>query len=439
MRKVKKSQKSKVKVVREKGESKMTGQALLNAIAKDIETAAEEVGCQPGELTVAQYNKAGGYFREWQMRKAGGGFNAIKKVFFEKDLPKDRATIGEVKDLRKQYLATERALDSREMFLSRLDGIMQNIKPIKVVPYKPKDSYKPTARVVNLLLSDLHFGSDLDARETGVNWGKIEEARCFAHIVKNVCSYKLQYRSETKLCASIAGDVIENNLHGGSSAAPLHEQVCRAIHLLSQGIARFSENFPEVEIYYAVGNHGRDTSVHTHGRATAQKWNAMETTIYYAVKKACGHLPNVKFFQPLTPWVTYDALGHKVYVTHGDTNLAIGNPGNTISIKSIDTQINRLNSSLVDDQKYEVFAIGHVHLALSTQLPSGAHLFMNGPLVPPNSFAQTFGIMKSPQNQVMWETTKGFAVGDQRFINASGAEEDASLDSIIQPFSEIDV
>jgi hypothetical protein len=63
---------------------------------------------------------------------------------------------------------------------------------------------------------------------------------------------------------------------------------------------------------------------------------------------------------------------------------------------------------------------------------------MNGALVPPNPYAQTLGIMNSPQNQVMWETTKGFAVGDQRFINTAGAEKDASLDEYIKPFKGIE-
>jgi hypothetical protein len=430
--------KAKKRPVSDLKQPKMTDQQMLNAIAGDIAGIAEVLAVEPGMLSIPNYYKNGGVYKEWQMRKFGG-FNAIKKLFYEKDLPKSRATVGEMKELRKKYLQTERDLDNRELFIERLNGILENVKPIKTVPYKAKDSYHPVNRVVNLLLSDLHFGSDLETRETGVSWGKVEEARCFARVVKNVCDYKMHYRKQTKLIASIIGDVIENNLHGSSSAAPLHEQCCRAIHLLSQAVARFSENFPEVEIHYAVGNHGRDTAVHTHGRATAQKWNAMETTIYYAVKKACSHLKNVKFVQPFTPWSTYDALGHKVYVTHGDTNMNIVNPGNTISIRSIETQVNRLNSSLKDDEKYAVVAMGHVHVALSTQLPNGTFLFLNGPLVPPNSFAQTFGISKCPQNQVMWETTEKFAVGDQRFIDAQGAEKDASLDKIIQPFVGIDV
>jgi len=428
----------KEKAVRsETGVSKLTGQKLLNAIASDIRTVAEGADVEPGLLSLPDYYAHGGYFKEWQLRKVGG-YNAVKKLFFEKDLPKDRATIGEVKELRKKYLKTERELELRDLFIERMEAAISQIKPINIKPFKPKDAYKPIKRVVNLLLSDLHFGSDISSEETGISWGKVEEARSFAKVIKNVCAYKTHYRSETRLVANIIGDVIENELHDKSTAAPIHEQCCRAIHLLSQGIGRLAENYPEVVVNFAVGNHGRDMAVH-HGRATSMKWNAVETTIYYAVKKACANLKNVTFHQPLTPWVIYEALGHKVYVTHGDTNLAVGNPGNTISIRSIEDRINRLNSSLKDDEKLAVVAMGHVHISLCIHLPNGTYLFLNGPLVPPNSFAQTLSIMRSPQDQVIWETTEKFAVGDQRFINAQGAESDASLDAVIQPFRGIDV
>lgn len=419
-----------------KKEKEFNGKALISAIARDIKAIAEEAEISPALLSLPKYYEFGGGFKEWQMRKVGG-FSAIKKVFFEKELEKDRAATGEVKELRKKYLKTEKELEQREVFIEKLREAVASIPPVKLKPYTPSVK-KKINRVVNALLSDLHFGSDLDERETGHKWGKVEESRCFAKVVKNICNYKLQYRAETKLVVSILGDIIENDLHGASSAAPLHEQACRAIHLLSQGIARFSEAYPQVEVYFAVGNHGRDTGVH-HGRATSQKWNAIESTIYYAVKTACRHLTNVKFTQPLTPWVIYEACGHKIYNTHGDTNFAVGNPGSSVNIKSIEGSVNRLNSALKDDEKYAVVGIGHVHLSLSTQLPNGTFVIMNGALVPPNSYAQTFGIMKSPQNQVMWETTSEFAVGDQRFINANGAEKDKTLDEFIKPFDGIEV
>lgn len=404
-------------------------------IAKDIAKAAKLAGVEPTEVTKLIYYKNGGLYQDWDLRRHGG-FALIKATYFPQQ-DKSHAEIGELKEVKKQYSKIEKELQSSDLWLKKIKESISSIPAIKVKPFKTTKPKGSTKRTVNLLLSDLHFGSDLDPKETGHKWGKEEESRCFAKIVKNVCSYKTQYRKDTKLCVSILGDIIENELHGGSSAAPIHEQTCRAIHLLSQGIARFSEAFPEVEVYFAVGNHGRDIGVH-HGRATAQKWNAVETTIYYAVKTACRNLRNVKFFQPMTPWVTYSACGHRIYNTHGDTNFNVGNPNSTVGIKSIENSVNRLNSSLADDEKYAVVGIGHVHLSLSVQLANGTFVIMNGALVPPNSYAQTFNIMNSPQNQVLWESTKDYAVGDQRFISASGAETDTSLDSYIVPFKSID-
>lgn len=417
---------------------KVTGQNLLNAMADDIAKVAESVGIETANLTWSQYCKNGGKFGYQKLYTTGGGFNAIKKAFFEKDLPKDRATTGEVKELRKHFLSTERELQTREVFIERIKASLEKMKPIKMAPFRPKDAYKPIKRVVNVLLSDLHFGSDIAEDETGHSWGKVEEARCLAKVVKNVCSYKTHYRQETRLVVNIIGDIIENDLHDTSTAAPIHEQTCRAIHLLSQAVARFSENYPEVVVNFASGNHGRDKAVH-YGRATSMKWNSIETTIYYAIKTACSNLKNVKFHQPKTPWVIYEALGHKMYVTHGDTNMSVGNPNTSISIKAIEGHVNRLNSSLKDEAKFAVVAIGHVHIAVCVHLANGTYLFMNGPLVPSNSFAQTFGNMNGPQDQIIWETTEKFPVGDQRFINAAGSEKDSSLDKIIQPFTEIDV
>jgi UDP-2,3-diacylglucosamine pyrophosphatase LpxH len=301
-----------------------------------------------------------------------------------------------------------------------------------------KKGKKSEPRTVNLVLSDLHFGSDLDKAEVGIQWGIKEEARSFAKVVKNVCSYKLQYRSQTKLAVFLLGDIIENELHGRTSADLLHIQTCRAIHLLTQAVGRFAEAFPEVEIYFAVGNHGRDTSVHKQ-RATHMKFNALETTIYYAVKVACRNLKNVKFFQPKTPYIMMESQGHKVYATHGDTHLNPGNPGRNINTGSLEGQINRINSSLKDHEEFKVFVCGHVHMPTILQLANGAHLIVNGALTPPNAFAQSLNIMESRQTQVMWESTPERAVGDTRIIDVTNDPDTPDLDSIIQPFPGLDV
>lgn len=283
------------------------------------------------------------------------------------------------------------------------------------------------------MLSDTHFGSDLTVKEHLRDYGPDEEAAALCSVVKNVCEYKTEHRRQTELVLNILGDIIENELHGGAGAAPLHLQVCRAIYLLTQAVGILAASFPRVRVYFAVGNHGRDMSIHPK-RATSRKFNGIETGIYYAVKTACRNLKNVEFFQPLTPWVDYHAQGHRVYATHGDTNLTPGNPSSSINTRSLSTQTNQINASLKDREEYRVFAVGHVHQAMVTQLPSGAYLITNGALIPPNGYAQSLNILEAPQTQVLWETTHEYPVGDFRFITASQKVKDCQ----IKPFLGLD-
>lgn len=291
---------------------------------------------------------------------------------------------------------------------------MKNSPPVKVA-YTPKPAKAGIQRTLSLNISDTHWGADLYRAEHTVNYGPVEEAAALWSVVKNVCDYKIEHRKETELVVNLLGDIIENQLHGPAGSAPLHVQTCRAIHLLTQAIAIFAGCFPKVRVNCAVGNHGRDMAIHP-SRATAQKFNGIETTIYFAVKTACRELKNVEWNQPATPWFSYFAQGHRIYGTHGDTHLNPGNPGNKVDVSGLENQTNKINAGLEAAGRYEVFTCGHAHSATILQLTNGATLIVNGALTPPNGYAQSLNIMRAPQVQVMWETTSEHAVGDARFI-----------------------
>jgi len=417
---------------------------LVDQIAADMKRVAKKLGINPALLTKAKYFSGEPKISEWDLRKSGG-FIGIRNAYFEyDDDSRDEAAWTENADLRKAFRKLRRDSGSMDLMFNRISEAISKIPKIKVKPYKATKSKKKVKtkdlRTLNLVLSDLHFGSDLTEDEHGHDFGRVEEARALAVVVKNVCNYKLEYRDQTELVVNILGDVIENELHGSGSADYLHLQCCRAMWLLSQALAKFSENFYKVRVNFAVGNHGRDTSIHPK-RATDVKFNALETTIYYGVKLACSGMSNIEFNQPKTPWITYKAQGHNMYATHGDTNLNPGNPGNKLDVRGMEGQINKINAALDDSEEYEVFMAGHVHHAMATPMPNGTFLITNGALVPPNSFAQTLNIMESQQIQVLFETTKEFAVGDFRFINITSSDysSNKSLDLIIQPFKSLDI
>lgn len=323
--------------------------------------------------------------------------------------------------------------------LDYLARFAENVFTSQIKPVKPVVSKKTINRALNLTLSDLHFGADITKAETGyLDYGTKEEARRFAEIIKQTIDYKPHYRKETELHVNLLGDIIQHKLHDAQAAAPVSEQICRAIHLLSQGIAQLGENFPKVTVYCSTGNHGRDLNRH-HQRATSGKWDSVETVIYFALRKILAKYKNVKFLIPKTPYIIYEVFGHKVFATHGDTVLNVGNPGKSLNIKNIENQINQINSSMTDKEEIKVVIVGHTHCSSVSNLNSGTTLITNGALPPTDDYAVSLGYLENRASQTLTEMTQAYAVGDIRFIRVDGeTDKNSSLDKIIKPYGGFD-
>lgn len=307
---------------------------------------------------------------------------------------------------------------------------------VKAKAYK---SEKQTRRHLNVVLSDLHFGADVDGSETGnLSYGKKEEARRLAQIVKEVCSYKLEHRDETELNVLLLGDIIQGMLnHDPRDGAELAEQYCRGLHLLLQALTHFSASFKKVNVYCATGNHDRNITRHP-GRAVHSKHDSFATMIYYSLKAASKNLTNITFDIPRTPHVIATVGKHKFFAWHGDTGINVGNVGKNINISNIEQSINKVNASLRDQQEYSVFICGHLHLGTISFLPNGTTLIVNGGLPPVDSYGIFLGIHEANSGQMMFETVDDFAVGDVRFIRLSAdTDKDKTLEEIIEPWTSL--
>lgn len=422
---------------------RLSGHELSKYVADVIAEVADRIGIPAHELTWAEFRKETKFW--WGENNEGiarytitraGGFNQIRDAYFpivpsenivDKNRLFDHANLN--RRLGKAYAHKQFFIESTEEWSKRcFDG---KIKPIKV----PKGS-KNIERVVNVVLSDLHIGSDIQQEETGYQkFGKVEESRRLAAITKQICSYKEQYRDKTKLVVHLIGDIIQGNLHDPRDGAVKAEQFARAIHILSQMFGHLSASFSSIEVDCATGNHGRDTARHRE-RAIHQKWDSVETELYVALSYACASLKNVKFIIPKTPYCKVNVLEHKIFSTHGDTVLKPGQPGKAIKMDTLEAQINKINATLTDKEEYAVFVVGHVHTPSLTFLDNGVVMITNGCMVPVDQFAVSIGILESHCGQWIWESIKGHAVGDARLIKV-GAQHDAdeSLDSIIVPWT----
>jgi hypothetical protein len=361
----------------------------------------------------------------------------------QKILVSKKKSSKEVRDLSKDLITTYQQAEFIKEASDSLGHIMAKTLMPRIDPNwfhkngKPKKN-GPTKRIINGLLSDLHFGSDLNSEELPMSFGKIEEARRFASICKGLAQYKPQYRDETKLYFHLAGDIIQGQLHDPRTGATLTEQVARAIHIISSGLVFLAGQFPRgVEVFCTPGNHGRNITRHK-DRAVDQKWDSFENIIYYAVKKSLKYIPNIKIHIPKTGHYTYDCFSEKGFITHGDTILEIGYPGTRLDIAGMRKQINEINAAELGrgSKGYKLFAVGHVHVGSITHLPNGAILMTNGCLLPPDYYAVSRGNFHTACGQWIWESVENHIVGDHRFLVVDAAtDKDSSLDSIIMPFN----
>lgn len=324
------------------------------------------------------------------------------------------------------------------LFHQRMEEMSSRIFANKLVVqggYRPRKAVTEQ-RVLNLMLSDLHFQSLLDPREVPIGYGALEESRRLGYIITQATEYKRQYRHETTLYLHVLGDLIQGQLHDPRDGAPQADQVCAAIWYMTQAIGYLSAHFPKVVVFWVPGNHGRNMIRHP-GRAVHQKWDAIETQIGFAVKMATKHLSNVDVKLFYTPYYTYEAFGERGFMTHGDTVFDLGNVTEAIAVGKIEAKIHRINdeSRLSGERPCSLFGMGHLHVGHHSELPSGETLLINGALVPADPFAVSLGRLRTRCGQWLWESVPGHFVGDTRFCRVDvDADKDESFNKVIAPF-----
>ncbi len=416
-------------------EKKETNVTLVKRIVAAIKAAAKELGKEPSEVTKLDLLQNDYGINDWDLRKVGG-LALVKSAHFtitNKELP----AIRNLKDDRSYINKLENMVGTRIILEEEIQNAILGLPKVKIEPYKIKTKAK-VKRALNLVLSDLHIGSDISKDETGnLDFKRVEEARRLAKIIEETITYKSAYRNETHLNVLLIGDIIQNQLHDPRDAAPQAEQFARALHLLTQAFAHLSASFPSVTVYCNTGNHDRTISRHP-SRAVNQKWDSLGTMLYTALKYSLSHLKNLEFIIPKTPYVTYEVFGKRIFATHGDSVLKVGHPSSSIKTGSLEDQINSINSSLIDKEEYSVFVIGHVHVGSCTHLSNGAVLITNGALPPTDEFATSIGLTETASGQYLFESVEDYPVGDIRFIKVDGrTDKDASLDKLIQKWEKL--
>lgn len=291
-------------------------------------------------------------------------------------------------------------------------------------------------RVLTAMLSDLHYGSDLDKREHLLAYSNVEECRATAKVLYNVLEYKTDKRDETTLDIDINGDEFAGLLgHDDKAVAPLTFQLLRSAHLLAQFIRHSSAAFPSVRVTKTPGNHGRNLLRH-YGRADNQKWDNFETLMFQLVRGLCRDLPNVEWIITPRAWVINRVFGWNKFITHGDTegNFKPGSPAFEKWVSSINASP-YYGGYIKDGGRIDIVELGHWH--------SGQHftvnhteVFVNPALIPPDGHSAS-GNYLTACGQFLFESTERYAVGDTRKVRINTDDYTSTeYDGLLQPWSE---
>jgi hypothetical protein len=366
-----------------------------------------------------------------------GGLGLIKRTFLT-DQDRDEGEIVDIGRLRKEQRKTRTMLGDYESLMKHIEFVSRDIKQVKVdktIIKLLKTKPRTTKRVIKATWSDWHLGSNLDGEaENERSYGIVEESRAVASLVRKISQFNPEYRQETELVIEVLGDMMQGDLHDGGIAAPLHEQTNRTHYVLLKAISVLATQFKKITVWCAVGNHGRDSAVHRK-RATSQKWNSYEMSIYGMLRQSLKPLTNVHMKLDKKAYFEYKLFGHWYYGTHGDTNLSIGGVGKTLNTGKIEGQTSRINAQQQQGKRYDVFTVGHFHQSVALRLPTGPILLVNGTITPPDGFAGTMGIVTPYQDQWLVEVTKDYAVGQMRLLDVTDSANDKSLDQIIAPWT----
>lgn len=410
---------------------------------KSVCAVANETGVEPALVSKSDYftSTIKSTLSEWEMRKVGG-FKKLMDMYFppDKNVIIDSASKMVRQHRNKLDAHYGRDIVLKDEFLSVFKEVMEK-NPLKMhPPVKPlKKTGQHIKRSLVVHFSDTHFGCNIDQTEMdGINqFNWTIAARRMALMMDQVVTYKPQYREETELVMCINGDIIAGVIHDQEWAVDLlTKQFAGALNIFTQAISYAARHFGKVRVVCTPGNHGRAMHKSNRDRATVHKWDSYENMIYVALREVFkGKHANVEFTIPECPYAIIDIQGHKFLVTHGDTVINVGNPGKSLNMKSINEQINKINSQLIKgDERLAAIMVGHVHVPTVQETEGGTMLLINGTLSGADPFAQSLGIFSKNATQTLFEVVKGYAVGDIRLIKLRDADSQEKLEEIIEPF-----
>lgn len=408
------------------------------SIANNNSATAKKISHQAAKEKRQEFNASMGRFTD-DIKRAAASAPSRNGEMASQLSPESGTYMGKLAEQEQRYRnrrlarAISLAQASEAINLQQMKQIATEYFSNKITPigYARKVPAKTAKRAICLLLSDLHIGAELEPFEEPYSFRALEEARRLEYIMRETIDYKPHYRNNTKLVLLWNGDLIEGKLgHDLHSGAPLAEQKAAFWSYSSAMMGHFAAAFPEVEVHFQSGNHGRDKVRHP-GRATSRKWDGHEFELGFALQQMCSGLRNVTWHQPFRAVSIVDLFGRPLGLTHADTEVAIGHPDKAAEANS--NTLRKINTTKQYGTQFAAWAFGHYHTGRYAL--GEISMVFNAALVPPSGYARGAGYIDEQCGQMLWEAVEGFPIGDLRFLRVDAStDRDESLGKIIKPF-----
>ncbi len=332
--------------------------------------------------------------------------------------------------------ALERKAGGLEYLAQRLEASISSAFercPIRLGSGAIKARARPGRRMITVMVSDVHFGLNVDKREVpGGEYNWQIAARRMARLATEVAAWKEYYREETDLEVVFNGDLLCGVIHlDDGGVRKITEQIHGATWILVAFIDYLKQHFARLNIECLPGNHDRTTRE----RQLAQRWDSHAHAVYLAIANAFRTEKRIKFNVPLTGDAAVELPGGQslALYSHGDVRPTVANVGKSLDIKPMVAALNRINASGEYPKPVRVFGVGHWHVPF-TMNSGNCAILVNGSAIGPDAFARNgCGVVgrEGQPMQLMFESVPGYEFGDCRFIHLREADGDSAYDKII--------
>lgn len=276
-----------------------------------------------------------------------------------------------VQDQKREYNKLLREQARYEHLVDRMEKAIEAVEPLHFEGYYQPN---PTGIEAVLILSDLHYGLEVD---NVLNEYNTDIAKERLSTLLNKVVYYCNIHKVQKLHLGLAGDLICGAIHLQSRVAAeedLISQVINVSELLANFINSLKGAIPEVKVWGVIGNHSR---INVDKKSNLPAENFERLIFKYIEMRLSGVTVATN---GLEDWITFKVRNQLVFMTHGDKD----------SLSNIKLHaVNLLGK--VPDRIY----FGHIH-HMNIKDDNGTEIVVNGSIVSTDEYAMGLRVHTKP-------------------------------------------